>query len=92
MPARKAPRSGGAKSKALARTVERAYIPTSVRRDLWIAAAGRCEFRGCCKRVDRDFLTKAKCKVGEYAHIIADRKSTRLNSSHSDRSRMPSSA
>lgn len=72
MPARKAPRSGGAKSKALARTVERAYIPTSVRRDLWIAAAGRCEFRGCCKRVDRDFLTKARCKVGEYAHIIAD--------------------
>jgi hypothetical protein len=43
-----------------------------VRRDLWIAAAGRCEFRGCCKPVVRDFLTKAKCKVGEYAHIIAD--------------------
>lgn len=72
MPTRKAPRSGSAESKALARTIERAYIPPSVRRDLWIAAAGRCEFRGCCKRVDRDFLTKAKCKVGEYAHIIAD--------------------
>lgn len=72
MPASNAYRSGGANSKALVRTVERAYIPTSVRRDLWIAAAGRCEFRGCCKRVDRDFLTKAKSKVGEYAHIIAD--------------------
>jgi len=72
MPARKAASSGGAKPKALARTVERAYIPAPVRRDLWIAAAGRCEFRGCCKPVDRDFLTKAKCKVGEYAHIIAD--------------------
>jgi hypothetical protein len=52
--------------------VARAYISSAVRRDLWIAAAGRCEFRGCCKAVDRDFLTKAKCKVGEYAHIIAD--------------------
>lgn len=54
------------------RTVDRAYISSTVRRDLWVAAAGRCEFRGCCKAVDRDFLTKAKCKVGEYAHIIAD--------------------
>lgn len=72
MPARKVSSRGGAKPKALARTVERAYISASVRRDLWIAAAGRCEFRGCCKPVDRDFLTKVKCKVGEYAHIIAD--------------------
>lgn len=72
MPTRKAPNSCGAKPKALARTVERAYIPAPVRRDLWIAAAGRCEFRGCCKPVDRDFLTKARCTVGEYAHIIAD--------------------
>lgn len=56
----------------MTRTVERAYIPSTVRRDLWVAAAGRCEFRGCCKTVDRDFLTKGKCKVGEYAHIIAD--------------------
>jgi hypothetical protein len=71
MPAMKAP-SDSSSPKAAARTVERAYIPTSVRRDLWIAAAGRCEFRGCCKSVDRDFLTKARCKVGEYAHIIAD--------------------
>jgi SMODS-associated and fused to various effectors sensor domain len=54
------------------RKVERAYISSTVRRDLWVAAAGRCEFRGCCKAVNRDFLTKAKCKVGEYAHIIAD--------------------
>lgn len=72
MPATKVLSSGGVKPKALARTVERAYIPAPVRRDLWIAAAGRCEFRGCCKPVDRDFLTQRKCKVGEYAHIIAD--------------------
>lgn len=56
----------------MARTQDRAHIPLDVRRDLWIAAAGRCEFRGCCKPVDRDFLTKRKCVVGEYAHIIAD--------------------
>ena len=66
------PASVSAPAAAATRTVERAYIPSSVRRDLWVAAAGRCEFRGCCKRVDRDFLTKNKCKVGEYAHIIAD--------------------
>lgn len=72
MPARKSRSSGGTKSKVLARTAERAYIPAPARRDLWIAAGGRCEFRGCCKPVDRDFLTKARCKVGEYAHIIAD--------------------
>ena len=56
----------------MTRTVARAYISSPVRRDLWVSAAGRCEFRGCCKPVGRDFLTKAKCKVGEYAHIIAD--------------------
>lgn len=69
---RKSPNSGDAKPTALARTVARAYIPAPVRRDLWIAAAGRCEFRGCCKPVDRDFLTKARSTVGEFAHIIAD--------------------
>ncbi|MGI4858964.1 MAG: SAVED domain-containing protein [Janthinobacterium lividum] len=56
----------------MARTQSRAYISKDVRRDLWIAAAGRCEFRGCCKPIDRDFLTKARCVVGEYAHIIGD--------------------
>ncbi|WP_157662180.1 SAVED domain-containing protein [Burkholderia ubonensis] len=56
----------------MARAQERAYIPLDVRRDLWIVAGGRCEFRGCCKPVNRDFLTKRKCIVGEFAHIIAD--------------------
>lgn len=57
----------------ITRSVERAYVTAPVRRDLWIAAGGRCEFRGCCKPVDRDFLTKkAKSVVGEFAHIIAD--------------------
>lgn len=56
----------------MARSLKRAYIPKDVRRDLWIASAGRCEFRGCTEPVDRDFLTKERCVVGEYAHIIAD--------------------
>jgi hypothetical protein len=72
MPKGKAPTGPGPKQMSGTRTVGRAYIPAPVRRDLWVAAAGRCEFRGCCKPVDRDFLTNAKCKVGEYAHIIAD--------------------
>lgn len=56
----------------MARTQGRMHIPVDVRRDLWVAAAGRCEFRGCCKPVDRDFLTLKKANVSEYAHIIAD--------------------
>ena len=54
------------------RTEERARIPIEVRRDLWVAAAGRCEFRGCCKPVGRDFLTQEAVFTGEHAHIIAD--------------------
>ncbi len=58
--------------KKVTRTEERARIPIEVRRDLWVAAAGRCEFRGCCKPVGRDFLTKEAALTGEHAHIIAD--------------------
>ena len=54
------------------RTQDRARIPVDVRRDLWVAAAGRCKFRGCCKAVGRDFLTKERVFTGEHAHIIAD--------------------
>ena len=54
------------------RTQNRAHMPVEVRRDLWVAAAGRCEFRGCCKPVGRDFLTQEKAFTGEHAHIIAD--------------------
>lgn len=56
----------------MARTQNRANLSAKVRRDLWVAAAGRCEFCGCCKPINRDFLTKAHCNVSEYAHIIAD--------------------
>ncbi|TRZ67285.1 MAG: SAVED domain-containing protein [Rhodocyclaceae bacterium] len=54
------------------RTQKRAPIPPKTRQALWIAAGGRCEFRGCNKPVSRDFLTKRTANVGELAHIIAD--------------------
>ena len=44
---------------------------------------------------DRAYTTKAGTQVPEkteWNNIVADRKSTRLNSSHKHRSRMPSSA
>ncbi|USX27266.1 SAVED domain-containing protein [Oxalobacteraceae bacterium OTU3CINTB1] len=56
----------------MTRTQARATIPTETKNTLWIAAAGRCQFRGCNKPVSRDFLTKKRLKVGENAHIIAD--------------------
>jgi SMODS-associated and fused to various effectors sensor domain len=56
----------------MTRTQDRANLGANLRRDLWVAAAGRCEFRGCSKPIDRDFLTKVRCNVSEYAHIIAD--------------------
>lgn len=56
----------------MARTQGRAHIPLDVRRDLWVAAGGRCEFKGCCKPADRDSLIKTKLNVGEFAHIIGD--------------------
>lgn len=51
---------------------KRTPIPADVRRRLWIAAAGRCEFKGCVKSVGIDFLTGRKSNVGELAHIVSD--------------------
>lgn len=56
----------------MARQQARASIPPKTRQALWIAAGGRCEFRGCNKPVSRDFLTQARANVGELAHIVAD--------------------
>ena len=44
------------------------------------------------KLVIDDFVYDPKSKTGKVAMKMADRKSTRLNSSHSQQSRMPSSA
>lgn len=50
----------------------RVAIPDRTRYELWVAAAGRCEFSGCGKPVLRDFLTKEHANHAEVAHIIAD--------------------
>lgn len=47
-------------------------IPERVRAQLWVAAAGRCEFNCCNKQLDRHVLTKQAIFVGQHAHIIGD--------------------
>ena len=50
---------------------------------------------GACEGLPMEAVKKAKSLGGYstgYTAVTKDRKSTRLNSSHSDRSRMPSSA
>lgn len=47
-------------------------IPVAVRRDLWFAAHGRCEFAGCNKRLDIHGITMEKCDISNFAHIIGD--------------------
>lgn len=52
--------------------MSKTYIPTQVRRDLWILSGAHCEFRGCMNRIDQNFLTKQRVTLGEYCHIIGD--------------------
>lgn len=47
-------------------------IPINVRRDLWFAAHGRCEFTSCNKRLDVHSKTMEKCYIANFAHIIGD--------------------
>ncbi len=47
-------------------------IPASTKRDLWFAAHGRCEFRGCNKRLNISGASMDQCNISNYAHIIAD--------------------
>ncbi len=47
-------------------------IPINVKRELWFAAHGRCEFAGCNKRLDVHGITMDKCNISNYAHIIGD--------------------
>ena len=47
-------------------------IPTDVKRDLWFAAHGRCEFAGCNKILFQHGITMDKCNISNYAHIIGD--------------------
>jgi hypothetical protein len=50
----------------------RAGIPPAVRAQLWVAAAGRCQFNSCNKPLDRNVLTQQKLFMGQHAHIIGD--------------------
>ena len=47
-------------------------IPKSVKRDLWFAAHGRCEFAGCNKVLFKHGITMDECNISNYAHIIGD--------------------
>lgn len=47
-------------------------IPTSVKRELWFAAHGRCEFAGCNKKLFQHGKTMDQCNISNYAHIIGD--------------------
>lgn len=47
-------------------------IPESVKRDLWFAAHGRCEFAGCNKVLFKHGITMDECNISNYAHIIGD--------------------
>ena len=47
-------------------------IPDKVKALLWYKAAGRCEFNGCNKRLDRNGITMDECDLSNCAHIIAD--------------------
>src|SRR6266498_171643 len=51
---------------------KRVRVPAQVRYELWVAAGARCEFAGCNRPLDRDFLTQQERCEGVYAHIIAD--------------------
>ncbi len=48
------------------------YIPINIKRDLWFAAHGRCEFAGCNKLLSLHGVTMDNCNISNYAHIIGD--------------------
>lgn len=50
---------------------DRDNVPPLIRYQLWGQAAGRCEFRGCNKRLYRDGLTQTRSNLGKISHIVA---------------------
>lgn len=48
-------------------------IPPIVKLALVGRAGGRCQYRGCNKRLDTDDLTQVLGKFSHFAHIVADR-------------------
>ena len=53
---------------------------------------GDTDLRSVIEGDNKDYNRKEESSFGEYGYTKQDRKSTRLNSSHKHRSRMPSSA
>lgn len=51
--------------------MSRPAIPTSVQRELWIKAGGRCEFQGCNKYLYKDGVTRQSRNLAHIAHIIS---------------------
>lgn len=47
-------------------------IPEKIKLNLWVRAAGRCEYEGCNEPLWKDSLTLAKMNAAYVAHIIAD--------------------
>ena len=47
-------------------------IPPDVKRNLWFAAHGRCEFKGCNKCLYVNGVTMEECNISNFAHIIGD--------------------
>ncbi|SDN49851.1 hypothetical protein SAMN05518871_105283 [Psychrobacillus sp. OK028] len=47
-------------------------IPEKVKLNLWVKAAGRCEYEGCNEPLWEDSITLAKMNASYIAHIIAD--------------------
>lgn len=52
----------------------RKKIPETTKLQLWVAAAGRCEFKGCNEQVWRNGLTLSAGNFSEVAHIIGSSK------------------
>ena len=50
---------------------KRVNINKDVAFEVWWKAAGRCEFKGCNKALYEHGVTLDKCKIAEFAHIIA---------------------
>ena len=55
-------------------THTRKPIPESVKLELWVKSAGRCQFKGCNKPVWYNGLTLSKGNFAEIAHIIGSSK------------------
>ena len=53
---------------------KRKSLPETVKLQLWVKSAGRCEFKGCNKPVWRNELTLSEGNFAEVAHIIGSSK------------------